>query len=178
MSRPDAVLFDGLGSNMSSIAERTTWTGRPREAPAVPSPAHARDGFVDLVAALDDGGVRMGLVTRDDGPRAAGWIATLGLADRLPVVVGGDRGLPGGPDPARLLAACRLLGVDPAGCVSIADGLDGVRAARAAGFALALAHVPAGAELPSWSGEADAVLRRFGDLASVWGDPARAVVRT
>ena len=139
---------------------------------AMPVSAHA--GLVDAVDALSAAGVRLGVVTGDDEARARRQVTALGLADRLPVVVGGDRGLPGKPDPATLVEACTLLGVEPAGGVYVGDSLVDVRAARAAGFSLAIAYVPLDAELPTWSGEADAVLRRFADLVPLWG--ARPVV--
>lgn len=140
------------------------------DAVAAAMPVTAHEGFVEVVDALAAAGVRLGVVTGDDEGRAVRQVAALALADRLPVVVGGDRGLPGKPDPATLLEACTLLGVDPGGCVYVGDSLVDVRAARSAGFSLAIAYVPTDAELPSWSGEADAVLRSFADLAPLWGD--------
>ena len=175
MSRPETVLFDGSGT--MGPQSPTTWTGRSQHASDAASRTSTDDGFVDLVMALDHSGSRMGVVTCGETAHATRRIAAIGLTDQLPVVVGTDCGLPCRPDPAMLLEACARLEVDPAGCASLGDCLDGVRAARAAGFALALVHVPAGVGLPSWSGEADAVLRRFGDLASAWGDPARVVDR-
>jgi HAD superfamily hydrolase (TIGR01549 family) len=139
------------------------------DADAARQPVEAHHGFAATVRALRAAGIPAAVVTGDDERRAVEQMVALGLGRELPVVVGGDRGLPGKPDPATLLAGCAALEVDPAGCVYVGDSLVDVRAARAAGFALALVYVPPDAvELPGWSGEADAVIRGFDVLAARW----------
>jgi phosphoglycolate phosphatase-like HAD superfamily hydrolase len=132
-------------------------------------PVAAHDGFAAAVTALVAQGIRAAVVTGDDEQRAVSQVSTLGLADRITVVIGGDRGLPGKPDPATLLAGCAALDVDPTRSVYVGDSLVDVRAARAARFALALAYVPLDAEeLPIWVDEADAIVRHFDELAERW----------
>lgn len=134
-------------------------------------PVRAHDGFHAAVRALIAQDIRLAVVTGDDEQRAIDQVAALGLARELPVVIGGDRGLPGKPDPATLLAGCAALDVEPSRCVYVGDSLVDVRAARAAGFALALVYVPLDAvELPAWVGEADAIIRELDELATRWVD--------
>lgn len=138
-------------------------------------PVTAHEGFAAAVTSLVAEGIRAAVVTGDDEQRALSQVASLGLADRIPVVIGGDRGLPGKPDPATLLAGCAALDVDPTRCVYIGDSLVDVRAARAARFALALVYVPLDAvEPPAWIDEADAVIHHFDELAERWADVAIA----
>lgn len=134
-------------------------------------PVGAYVGFHVAVRSLVEQDIRLAVVTGDDEARAVRQVDALELAGELPVVIGGDRGLPGKPDPATLLAGCAALDVDPSRCVYVGDSLVDVRAARAARFALALVYVPLDAvELPAWVGEADAVLRDFAELARRWVD--------
>lgn len=132
-------------------------------------PVTAHEGFTALVRALVRDGSQTAVVTGDDEERAIRHVAALGLGAEIRVVVGGDRGLPGKPDPSTLLAACAGLGTAPEVCVYIGDSLVDVRAARAAGFGAALVYVPLDAvELPAWSHEADDIVRCFRELEEAW----------
>lgn len=170
-----ALLIDE-GSTPTEARRITIEAMARADAAAGVLPVAAHEGLVSLVRALARHGTSMAVVTGDDEERAVRQVAALGLGAELRVVVGGDRGLPGKPDPATLLAASTALGVDPSSCVYIGDSLVDVRAARAAGFRAALVYAPLDAlELPTWSHEADDVVRCFRELAERWcGDTVPA----
>lgn len=158
---------------LGAVAE----AGAAADARSAALPVEAHDGFVPLVRGLARHETRMAVVTGDDEARAVRQVAALGLGTELSVVVGGDRGLPGKPDPSTLLFASERLAVDPSDCVYVGDSLVDVRAARAAGFRGVLAYVPLDALAePGWSHEADGIVRSFTDLADRWcSDPAMTV---
>lgn len=78
-------------------------------------------------------GCRLAVCTNKPTAISREIIAAFGLADLLPVVVGGDFGPPRKPDPALLLAALDLLGVAPADALMVGDSAADVAAAKAAG---------------------------------------------
>lgn len=162
-------LLVSVGTDAKDAQRIVGSASRTADAVAGALPIEAHEGFVEAVHVLSSHGIAMGVVTGDDEARAARQMHAIGLIRALSVVVGGDRGLPGKPAPATLLAACRELDVAPERCVYVGDSLVDVLAARAAGFSAALVYVPHDAEaLPSWAGEADEVIRDFGILAGMW----------
>ena len=97
--------------------------------------------FAGARQVLDDfaaRGVRMGVCTNKPNDISRRILEDLGVAHHLPVVVGGDGGLPRKPDPAPLLSALRSLGVSPDGAVMVGDSAADVGAARAAGVPIVL----------------------------------------
>lgn len=162
-------LLVSVGADATQARRIVESASRTADAVAGALPVQAHDGFVDAVHRLRQQGVALGVVTGDDEARAARQVHAIGLIQELSVVIGGDRGLPGKPEPATLLAACAELDVAPERCVYVGDSLVDVRAARAAGFSAALVYVPHDAEaMPSWAGEADEVVRDFATLAEIW----------
>jgi len=121
---------------------------------------------LEALTGLADDGIKLGVVTGDNVARARHQIGALGLGSLVSVVIGGDCGLNGKPDPATLQAAVTQLDTDPAHAMYVGDSLVDVRAARATGFARAIVYSPTDAiALPAWSDEADGVLRNFAFVA-------------
>jgi len=98
-----------------------------RGAPAMP-------GAKELVAALRERGVPVGLAS--NSPRAFVDLAleAAGMQDAFDVTVAGDEVSRHKPAPDGYLAAARALGADPAHCIALEDSNTGVAAAKAAGM--------------------------------------------
>ncbi|MGW2521417.1 HAD-IA family hydrolase [Streptomyces sp. NPDC001617] len=94
-----------------------------------------RPGALALLDALARDGVPTALVTASPRSVADSVLAVLG-ADRFRVSVTADDTARTKPDPDPYLAACRVLGVDPARCVAVEDTPTGVHSAEAAGCAV------------------------------------------
>lgn len=95
-----------------------------------------RPGALDLLDALAREGVPTALVTASPRSVADTVLEALGGASRFAVSVTADDTEHTKPAPDPYLAACRALGVDPAGCVAVEDTETGVRSAEAAGCAV------------------------------------------
>ncbi|MFF4959874.1 HAD-IA family hydrolase [Streptomyces sp. NPDC001222] len=94
-----------------------------------------RPGALGLLDALARDGVPTALVTAS--PRAVTDTVLQALgAERFAVSVTADDTEHTKPAPDPYLAACRALGVDPAGCVAVEDTPTGVASAEAAGCAV------------------------------------------
>ncbi len=93
-------------------------------------------GAIDCLARLKDQGYKLALCTNKPYDATLEILATLGLADGLDAVIGGDT-LPGikKPDPRHLLAALDRLAAEPATAVMVGDHANDVTAAKAAGIA-------------------------------------------
>jgi HAD superfamily hydrolase (TIGR01509 family) len=99
----------------------------PRGAPPMP-------GARELVAALRERGVPVGLAS--NSPRAFVDLAleAAGMEDAFDVTVAGDEVSRHKPAPDGYLAAAAALAADPARCVALEDSNTGVAAAKAAGM--------------------------------------------
>ncbi|MFG2881021.1 HAD-IA family hydrolase [Streptomyces sp. NPDC048297] len=94
-----------------------------------------RPGALDLLDTLAAAGVPTALVTAS--PRAVADVVLDALgAHRFAVSVTADDTERTKPAPDPYLAACRALGVEPAGCVAVEDTETGVASAEAAGCAV------------------------------------------
>jgi phosphoglycolate phosphatase len=78
-------------------------------------------------------GAAMAVVTNKPERFAVPIVAHLGLAELLPVVVGGDTLPVRKPDPAPLRLALERLGRPPQGAVMVGDGVQDLRAGKALG---------------------------------------------
>ena len=101
---------------------------------AAAEPILPRPGAVDLLDALGEAGVPIGLASNSLRPFVDLVLASAGVADRFQVVVSGDEVARPKPAPDLYLAACSRLGVDPSVAVALEDSPTGVAAARAAGM--------------------------------------------
>ena len=91
-------------------------------------------GFRAFAAKAGAAGLGIGVGTAGDRHNIAFALQHLAM-DAVPrVIVGGDEGLPGKPDPAIFLEAARRLGVAPEHCVVFEDAPFGIEAARRAGM--------------------------------------------
>jgi pyrophosphatase PpaX len=92
-------------------------------------------GVPELLAALTDAGVTMGVVTSKRRPTAAKAMVAVGIEGMLPILAGLEDTSSHKPDPAPLLHALQQLGVDAVECVYVGDAAVDVLAARGAGMA-------------------------------------------
>jgi beta-phosphoglucomutase-like phosphatase (HAD superfamily) len=93
------------------------------------------DGAVELFNLCVKNGIKIAIGTAAGKTNVDFYVKTFGLAkwftpDRI---VYDDGTMPGKPDPALFRTAMERLGVEPAKCIVVEDGLLGIRAARAAG---------------------------------------------
>ncbi|GAA0444546.1 haloacid dehalogenase [Acrocarpospora corrugata] len=89
-------------------------------------------GALELLAELNDAGVRTGLVTSSLKPVADAVLDVVGR-DRFAIVVTADDVARTKPDPEPYLTAARLLSARPECCAVLEDSPNGVAAATAAG---------------------------------------------
>jgi phosphoglycolate phosphatase len=95
-------------------------------------------------------------------------VASFGLSDLLPVVVGGDFGPPRKPAPDLLWKAAELIGVDPRQAVMIGDSGADVAAARAAEMPVIVVEYGYTSVAPADLG-ADRVIASFAELSAALG---------
>ena len=124
-------------------------------------------GVRDTLALLNQRGYRMGVCSNKAVAFTRGLIASLGLADTLPVVLGPeDVGVPK-PDPAMLIEGCKRIGVPLSEGLYIGDMIVDVQAAKAAGLPVWLVHIGmAGTEDPRDAGP-DRILKDFAEMAEL-----------
>jgi 2-phosphoglycolate phosphatase len=126
------------------------------------------DGMAQVLDALDDAGMRWGVVSNKVERYVRPIMENLGVLARSAAAVGGDTTAFAKPHPAPLLHAARLAAVDPRRCVYIGDDLRDVEAGRAAGMAtVAAAYGFCGEASPPHSWGADALIERPIELISV-----------
>jgi N-acetyl-D-muramate 6-phosphate phosphatase len=92
------------------------------------------EGMLELLARLEEQGLRWGIVTNKPGFLTEPLLEQLGLRQRAGVIVSGDTLPERKPHPRPLLHAAQQLGVTPASSVYVGDAERDVLAARAAGM--------------------------------------------
>ncbi len=123
------------------------------------------DGFDDVLAALDDAGLRWGIVTNKPGWLTVPLLEALGLDQRSACIICGDTLPERKPHPMQLLHAAALLGLEPRQCAYLGDAERDVQAARNAGMiplAAGFGYLADGEDPAAW--QPDAVLGRPGEL--------------
>lgn len=120
-------------------------------------------GALELIAALREAAIPVGLVSNSTRAFVDAALARAGLADTFAVTVVGEEVAAPKPAPDTYLAAAAALGVDPAGCIVLEDSPTGVAAGRAAGMRTIGVPSLDGVEL-----QADIVVASLTDPA-VWG---------
>ena len=91
-------------------------------------------GFRAFAATAHERGLAIGVGTAGDRHNIAFALQSLSMQPVPRVIVGGDEGLAGKPEPAIFLEVARRLGMDPAHCVVFEDAPFGIEAARRAGM--------------------------------------------
>jgi phosphoglycolate phosphatase len=117
------------------------------------------DAMRPVLHALDEAGVRWGVVTNKAARFTEPIVDGLRLRSRLAALVCGDTTPHSKPHPAPLLEAARQLGLEVGACVYVGDDARDVVAGRAAGMATLAAqwgYLGDGAGVHEWG--ADAVL--------------------
>ncbi|MFE6488038.1 HAD-IA family hydrolase [Streptomyces sp. NPDC057757] len=135
LGRPVEHTAAWLGGITGTPVERVAGELHREFADRVRTGVVPRPGALALLDSLARDGVPTALVTAS--PRAvADTVLTALGAGRFAVSVTADDTERTKPAPDPYLAACRALGVDPAGCVAVEDTQTGVSSAEAAGCAV------------------------------------------
>ena len=104
-------------------------------AEAIATHTRTYPGMDDVLAALEAKRLRWGVVTNKPGRLARALMAAIELDTRCAVLVSGDCLPQRKPDPAPLLHACAVAGVDAAHSVYVGDDARDIEAGRRAGMA-------------------------------------------
>jgi 2-phosphoglycolate phosphatase len=96
-------------------------------------------GMAELLAAIEDRGMRWGVVTNKAERFTHPLLAGLGLTQRAACIVGGDTTPHLKPHPASLLVACERLALPPVDCLYVGDDERDMLAGRAAGMRVVVA---------------------------------------
>ncbi|MET7700185.1 HAD-IA family hydrolase [Streptomyces sp. NPDC005485] len=135
LGRPVEHTAAWLGRGTGAAAEAIAGELHREFAERVRTGIVPRPGALGLLDALARDGVPTALVTASPRAVADTVLEALG-AERFAVSVTADDTEHTKPAPDPYLAACRALGVDPAGCVAVEDTGTGVASAEAAGCAV------------------------------------------
>ncbi|MBK8163313.1 MAG: phosphoglycolate phosphatase [Gammaproteobacteria bacterium] len=92
------------------------------------------DGMDTVLAALENRGVKWGIVTNKPAWLTEPLLAGLGLASRAACIISGDTTRNRKPHPEPLLHASALVGIAPEHCLYIGDARRDIEAGRAAGM--------------------------------------------
>ena len=91
-------------------------------------------GIADLLQAIENKGLKWGVVTNKPRRFTEGLIESMALHHNAACVVCGDDAPQPKPSPATLLLACEQVGVKPQNCMYVGDAERDVQAGRAAGM--------------------------------------------
>ncbi|MDH3761606.1 MAG: phosphoglycolate phosphatase [Gammaproteobacteria bacterium] len=125
-------------------------------------------GVTECLQQLAGGDLHLACVTNKPEPFTSDLIAAMGLAPYFELVVAGDTTARKKPDPMPLHYAADHFGLDYAECMMVGDSSNDVRAARAAGFAIAC--VPYGYNHGNDIGESrpDLIVENLIELAAMF----------
>jgi N-acetyl-D-muramate 6-phosphate phosphatase len=93
-------------------------------------------GIADLLQAIENKGLKWGIVTNKPRRFTVGLIESMGLnlENRASCIVCGDDAPQPKPSPATLLMACEQVGVKPENCIYVGDAERDIIAGKAAGM--------------------------------------------
>lgn len=97
-------------------------------------PSSLYHGAREILAALADRGIALGLCTNKPTDATHRILGQLGLSGRFQAIAGGDSYTAKKPDPAPVRGLLAQLGVDPAAAAMIGDSSNDINAGRAAGW--------------------------------------------
>jgi N-acetyl-D-muramate 6-phosphate phosphatase len=114
-------------------------------------------GVPELLDYLDREAIPWGVITNKYACLAEPLLAHFGLVQRCCCLVSGDTLAVAKPNPAPLLHACQLTGINPSHSIYIGDTLGDIQAARAAGMhsiAVSYGYLPADSNPVEWRADA------------------------
>ncbi len=131
-------------------------------------------GMAEVLDALDDAGIRWGVVSNKIERYVRPILDGLGLLGRSACAVGGDTTPHAKPHPEPLLHGARLAAVDAGCCLYVGDDLRDIEAGRAARMStIAAAYGFCGGESPPERWGADHLIRQPIELVDLLGLRAR-----
>ena len=92
------------------------------------------DGLNELLTTLESAAMKWGVVTNKPAFLTDPLMQALGLSERSSATVSGDTLTVRKPDPAPLLHACKLAGINPDACFYVGDALRDIDAGKRAGM--------------------------------------------
>ncbi len=92
------------------------------------------EGIAELLQAIENKGLKWGVVTNKPGRFTRRLIESMGLDKRAVCVVSGDDAAKPKPSPETLLLACSQIGVSPQHCLYVGDAERDIQAGKAAGL--------------------------------------------
>ena len=110
-------------------------------------------GMAELVATLEQRGIRWGIVTNKPHRYTLPLMQALGMASRAACLISGDTCARAKPHPDPLLKACEIIGVDHTHSLYVGDDLRDMQAANAAampGIIANYGYISGNAQLDSW----------------------------
>ena len=127
-------------------------------------------GMAKLVDALEQRGIKWGIVTNKPHRFTLPLMQALGMASRAACLISGDTCAHAKPHPEPMLKACEIIGVTPEQCLYLGDDLRDMQAANAAamrGIIARYGYVGSDAQLDSWGahGIIDTPVELLGFLA-------------
>lgn len=124
-----------------------------------------KPGARELVRALADRGMPMGIATSNSRRTLTAYLAQYGLLDAFSALCFTNEVGVGKPDPAVFLEAARIIGVPPETCLLFEDTLEGVQGGKAAGMdVIAVQDLWQGEHLARIKALADGFITGFTDL--------------
>ena len=126
------------------------------------------DGLEILLAELEEAERPWGVVTNKPSHLTEPLLEKLALAERVACTVSGDTLPRRKPDPAPLLHACDIVGIDPARAIYVGDASRDIEAGRRAGMmtiAAAYGYITADDDPQLWG--ADEIVADTAELAQI-----------
>ena len=128
-------------------------------------------GILDLLGALDERGVRWGIVTNKMQRFTLPLVEGLGLRQRASCIVSGDTSPRAKPHPDPLLLGCIAIQVPPGRSLYVGDDLRDIVAGRSAGLGtVAAAYGYLGVEAPIEAWQADVVVTQPDQILGLLGN--------
>jgi 2-phosphoglycolate phosphatase len=128
-------------------------------------------GVAELLVDLEQRSIPWGVVTNKIARFTQPVMAGLDLVQRAACIVSGDTAARPKPDPAPLLMACSMAGVEPDNALYLGDDLRDVQAGRAAGMLTVIAAWGYLAGSPSGEWGADVVIDHPSELIGLLDRP-------
>jgi HAD superfamily hydrolase (TIGR01509 family) len=136
MGAPNSAIGEAFLSHLPIAQREEIIAGKEHAFRQSFETARPMKGLATLLDFAETHGVALAVVTNAPRANAELMLATLGLAERLPLVVIGAELPRSKPDPLPYETALRLTGADAVCSIAFEDSLSGIRSAAAAGLAV------------------------------------------